>query len=179
MRLLFGNGLLARQIAEHQSSGQFCFFDPRNSGFLDEVRYYDSSFKEGTPPEKVDLLAYTPLTMVPVSASEQDEVRLTVTHIGRHSMEIGLKIIQVGLARVFTTITSEGFTAGRTYKIGLDMPLPQAEDYFGVDFEVVAVDHDAKSVKIRFPENFDKNRVLVIPEETKIHYCFGYACPKN
>ena len=174
-QVLFGNGLLARHIAQNRASEQFCLFDTDGDGQFDEVRYFDSGSKNGSQSEKLSPVRFTKIVNTPVSASDSDQVRVTASHIGSHSLILMLDFIQSGQARVWTSLTSGGYSAKRLFEIDLKKPLPQTVAFFGINLDIVAMDQNAKAVTVRFPENVDRNRIIVIPEETQIHYCFGYG----
>jgi hypothetical protein len=177
--VLFGGGMLTRQIAHKAQSGQFCLFDLNGGGRFDEIRYFSSGLPDGTAPEKLNPLPFTKLTIVPVSPSSQDEIRISVSHISRHSLELKLDIIQVGQARVFSSITTTVGISYRYLNINLDKSLPQHFQLMGIDFDIVQTDIVDKSVTIRFSGNVDNTRFQVISEDTKMQYCFGYVCRPN
>ena len=190
-RVLFGNGMLARQIAAHTTSGQFCFFDRDGDSRFDEVRYFDSGLSDGSAPQTIAPLPFTKQVDIPVSLSNQDEIRLTSTHVGHHSLVVALDFVQAGLARAATGVTIGGFSVGRISrldlvpggspsqlgkKFDLDKAVPQSTEILGVDFQIISVDPSGNAITIRFPDNVDRGRILVVPEQTAVHYCFGYSC---
>jgi hypothetical protein len=175
-RALFGGGVLTRQIAHNGASGQFCLFDPGADGHFSEVRYFFHGRPEGTPAEKLAPVSYAKLAMTPVSSSGQDEIRISAAHLGQHKLTLKVDIVQAGLARQFSTITMDGVTSKNDIDVIIDKPLPQSVKFIGVDFEVVSSDPIEKSVTIRFPESVDRNKILVIPEDTQIHHCIYGSC---
>ncbi len=188
--LRLGEGSLWVKMAKKRTSGQFCLFDTDGDGRFDEVRYFDSGSPAGTPPEKIVPVPFVKVVNAPVSSSNQDEIRLTASHVGRHSLVLGLDVVQAGQVRSGTSVSMGGFVVGSVThltlipsgfspmlgkKFDLDNALPLLSEVLGVDFQIVAVDPSGSSVTIRFPDNADRSRVLAIPEDTTINRCFGYG----
>ncbi len=189
--MLLGGGSLWRDMAKRQTSGQFCLFDSDGDGKFDEARYFSSALPRGGALQKIVPIPFVRQVNVPVSSSGQDEVRLVVWGVSRHALTIRYDLVQAGQERRFSTIhvgkfeleqvENPGFalqrsntTAGK--KIDLESGLPLMAEILGSDLQIQSVAPDGKSAVVRFPEGVELDRVIKIPEETEINFCYGYSC---
>jgi hypothetical protein len=162
-------GIMTSKIMNSLKDSQKCLEDTDNDGKFDRTLIIgegDNDFKIGASIE--------PVSFVPMSLSqiegEGDYLKLELTGVSKDKVFVGLRIKRNNEDLFFVDISSGGFYGRNRTPIKFDGSSEKRIEIFGIQFDVIAIDVASKTVKIRWPNGAQKDRLLTIPIDVRMTY---------